>query len=149
MAGRGANKMGLLKERRPHLSAEIAAGWIVTAAPTTETVRPSGRRASERVGRQGWPPFQSTGRLPVDGLAVGDLEAGRNDLADGEAQTEPGCRSRRAQDHAPAVGSPGVVLACVSSALSEAARDCRRFPLPAAKPLKIRRWQRSQGRRLP
>ena len=55
-------------------------------APATETVSPSGRMASERVARQGLPPFQSTGRVLVDRFAEGDLKAGGNDLANGEAQ---------------------------------------------------------------
>src|SRR5271166_2468507 len=38
----------------------VGTGSIVTAAPTTEAVRPSGRRASESVGRHALPPFQST-----------------------------------------------------------------------------------------
>ena len=50
----------------PHQRGDVdqrgdAARSIVTVGPTTETARPSGRRASERVGRQGLPPFQSTG----------------------------------------------------------------------------------------
>ena len=78
-----------------------AARSIVTVGPTTETetARPSGRRASERVGA-GLAAFPVDGSVSVDGFAEGDLKAGRNDLANGEAQGNPiaeagECRVRR------------------------------------------------------
>ena len=61
MAHRGANEIGLSTRKLGLPQRGVGTGSIVTAAPTTEAVRPSGRRASESVGRQGLPPFQSTG----------------------------------------------------------------------------------------
>ena len=52
---------GIRRRKLPGRQGGDLAVWIVTAAPATETVSPSGRMASERAARHGLPPFQSTG----------------------------------------------------------------------------------------
>ena len=106
---RGANEMGPLKESWPYVSAEMRTGWIVTVSAdhgNGETER------AESVGKGGAPGLAALPvdrSVPIDRFAEGDLKAGGNDLANGEAQAEPGRRSRSAQGQAPGVGFSGEV----------------------------------------